>query len=363
MKIVVKVGTQAILDQEGTVLEATMQNLVAQIAHLQQAGNQVILVSSGAVGSGRKVAKELLGKEYGTTTAEKQLLASLGQHELLHAYSSMFKHYGILASQILLTKQEFHTRHHYLNISRLLKEITQQKNILPIINENDSVAIEELMFTDNDELAGLIAAQVNADKLIILTSVNGVFDGNPNDPSSSLISVIDPVQNGWPQVSTVKSKHGRGGMITKLGIAKRMSDLGITTHICSVHEDQVILNVVAEKRIGTTILPIRKKSNIKRWIAFNTPIPTGMIFINQCLYEIILENKRVLSILPVGIEKVTGEFKKGDLIEICTAQGKKIGVGIAKYHSEKLKEYIGQKGKPEIIHYDQLHFNVSKFYE
>ncbi|WGL60908.1 glutamate 5-kinase [Pigmentibacter sp. JX0631] len=363
MKIVIKVGTQAILDKDGTVLEATMHNLVQQIAKLQQDGIQVILVSSGAVGSGRKVAKDILEKEYGSTTAEKQLLASLGQHELLHTYSVMFKKYAILAAQILLTKQEFNTRQHYLNISRLLKEITQQKNIVPIINENDSVAIEELMFTDNDELSGLIASQFNADKLIILTSVKGVYNGNPDDPSSQLISVIDPANKGWPEVSTTKSKHGRGGMITKLGIAKRMSDLGITTHICSIQEDQAILNVLSNKQVGTTILPTKKKSNLKRWIAFNTPVSSGVIYINDCLFKIIQDNQRILSILPVGIEKVTGEFKKGDLIEICNSLGKKIGVGIAKYHSEKLKEFIGQKGKPEIVHYDQLHFNVSQFYE
>jgi len=358
MKIVIKVGTQAILASDGTVLESTMQTLVEQISHLQKLGHQIILVSSGAVGSGRKVARELLGKEYGTSTAEKQVLASLGQHELLHVYSNMFKSYGILASQLLLTKQEFHTRQHYLNISRLLKEILQQKNIIPIINENDSVAIEELMFTDNDELSGLIASQINADKLIILTSVKGVYDGNPNDPESKIISVIDPIQNGWPEVSTTKTTHGRGGMITKLGIAKKMSDLGITTHICSVHEKNVIKEIMNDKHYGTIILPSKKKSNIKRWIAFSDTKQNGVIYVNSCLFEIIKENKRIISLLPVGIEKIQGEFKKGDLVEICSPQGDKIGVGIAKYHSDKLKDYLGLKGKPEFIHYDQLHFNL-----
>ncbi len=360
MKIVIKVGTQAILSNDGTVLESTMQTLVEQIAFLQKEGHQIILVSSGAVGSGRKVARELLGKEYGSSTGEKQVLASLGQHELMHVYSNMFKNYGILASQLLLTKQEFHTRQHYLNISRLLKEILQQKNIIPIINENDSVAIEELMFTDNDELAGLIASQINADKLIILTSVKGVYNGNPNHPESKLISIINPVIDGWPEVSTSKTSQGRGGMITKLGIARKMSELGITTHICSVHEKNIIHEIMNEKNIGTTILPTKKKSNLKRWRAFSDSKQSGVIFVNSCLLEIIKENKRVISLLPIGIEKVKGEFKKGDLVEIYSPIGDKIGVGIARYHSEKLKEYLGQKGKPEFIHYDQLHFNIGK---
>lgn len=360
MKIVIKVGTQAILASDGTVLESIMQTLVEQIATLQKNGHQIILVSSGAVGSGRKVAKELLGKEYGTSTGEKQVLASLGQHELMHVYSQMFKSYGILASQLLLTKQEFHTRQHYLNISRLLKEIIGQKNIIPIINENDSVAIEELMFTDNDELAGLIASQINADKLIILTSVKGVYNGNPSHPDAKLITTINPALDGWPEVSTSKTTHGRGGMITKLGIARKMSDLGITTHICSIHEQNVIKQIMNNEKLGTTILPAKKKSNIKRWIAFSDNKQNGIIFVNSCLFEIIKENKRVISLLPVGIEKVQGDFKKGDLIEICSPLGDKIGVGIARYHSEKLKEYLGQKGKPEFIHYDQLHFNTGK---
>ena len=263
MKIVIKVGTQAILSSDGTVLENTMLTLVEQITSLQKQGHQIILVSSGAVGSGRKVARELLGREYGSSTAEKQVLASLGQHELMHVYSKMFKSLGILASQLLLTKQEFHTRQHYLNISRLLNEILKHKNIIPIINENDSISIEELMFTDNDELAGLIASQINADKLIILTSVNGVYNGHPNQPDAKLISIINPSIDGWPEVSTTKSTHGRGGMITKLGIARKMSELGITTHICSVHEKNIITQIMDNHMHGTTILPSKKKIKYK----------------------------------------------------------------------------------------------------
>lgn len=360
MKIVIKVGTQAILSTDGTVLESTMHTLVEQIAKLQKKGHQIILVSSGAVGSGRKVARELLGREYGSSTGEKQVLASLGQHELIHVYSKMFKSHGILASQLLLTKQEFHTRQHYLNISRLLNEILKHKNIIPIINENDSVAIEELMFTDNDELAGLIASQVNADKLIILTSVNGVYNGHPNHPDAKLISTINPLNEGWPEVSTTKSTHGRGGMVTKLGIARKMSDLGITTHICSIYEDNIITQIMDNHPLGTTILPSKKQSNIKRWIAFSDKKQNGVIFVNNCLFEILKENKRVISLLPVGIEKITGDFKKGDLVEISSPSGDKIGVGIARYQSEKLKEYLGFKSKPEFIHYDQLHIHIGK---
>lgn len=354
MKIVIKVGTQSILSADGRPLESVMQTLVEQIVSLQNAGHQTILVSSGAVASGRKAARELLGREYGSSIGEKQLLAALGQPELVHLYTTMFKKHQMLAAQLLLTKNDFQTRQHYLNISRLLRELLHQPHIIPIINENDSVAIEELMFTDNDELAGLIAAQINADKLIILSNVEGVFSGDPRCPSSKLIPVIGSDKD-WPEISSEKSTHGRGGMISKLGTARKMSKLGITTHIASMAEASVILRIMNSESLGTKILPSRKKSNIKRWIAYNSDKNTGSIVINPCLLTIIREKSRVLSILPVGIEKSSGAFKRGDLVEILCRDGNAIGVGIARYDSVKLNELIGQKDKPEFIHYDHLH--------
>lgn len=196
MKIVIKVGTQSILSSDGTPFEPIMLHLVEQIVTLQKAGHYVVLVSSGAVASGRKVASQFLGRQYGSSIGEKQVLASLGQYELMHVYASMLKEHNMLASQLLLTKQDFQTRQHYLNISRLLHEILGNKKIVPIINENDSVAIEELMFTDNDELSGLIAAMINADKLIILSNVEGVYTKHPNETGSELISIIDPCPSG-----------------------------------------------------------------------------------------------------------------------------------------------------------------------
>ncbi len=354
MKIIVKVGTQAILSSDGTPLEQVMLTLVKQIAKLQLEGHHIILVTSGAVGSGRRVARQLLGREYGSSIGEKQVLASIGQHELIHIYANMFRDHNILAAQLLLTKQDFQTRQHYLNIARLLREILEHKNIVPIINENDSVAIEELMFTDNDELAGLIAAQMNADKLIILSNVDGVYDGHPDNPEAKLIPLIDIDNKNWPEVSVTKSIHGRGGMVSKLGTARKMSDLGIVTHIANVNQVEVILRIVNNEAIGTKILASKKKSNIKKWIAFSSDKQNGSISVNSCLFKILKENKQVISILPIGIEKLTGDFHKGDLVEILAPNGSKIGVGIAKYDAIKLAGYLNQKNKPEFIHYDYL---------
>lgn len=358
MNIVIKVGTQAILAQDGTLMKSAIRGLVRQAAKLQLAGHNVALVSSGAVASGRKVAREMLNRSFGAAIGEKQVLASIGQHELMAAYARLFRPYKIVAAQLLLTKQDFQTRQHYLNIARLLREISGNRHIIPVINENDSVSVEELMFTDNDELSGLIAAQTNADKLIILTSVDGVYDGHPAEGGAKIIPVIDPEQDNWPKVSSVKTSLGRGGMATKLGTARKMSDLGITTHIAALREKDVILKIAGGKAAGTVVLPRRKKSNLKRWIAFSEGQKNGSIRVNQPLYEILKDNTRVLSILPVGVKSCAGEFQKGDLVDIAAPDGTKIGIGIARYGADRLREYMGQKGRPEFIHYDHLHITT-----
>ena len=354
MKIVVKVGTQSILSSDGRPLESVLTDLVKQILKILQNGHKIVLVSSGAVGFGRSVVRQMLKREYGKSIGEKQVLASLGQHELMHVYAQIFNQHNMLVSQLLLTKQDFHTRQHYLNITRLLFEILSNDNIIPIVNENDSVAIKELMFTDNDELAGLIAAQINADKLIILSNVEGVYTGHPSDQDSKLIPIIDP-KNDWPQVSSSKSTHGRGGMVSKISTARKMSGLGITTHIASINQYDVLTKLIGGDMLGTIILPSKKKSTIKRWIAYNTWQATGSITINDCLYKILKENKHVVSILPVGITLYAGDFKRGDPVDIIAPDHKKIGIGLARYDSNKLRELCGQKNNSAFIHYDHLH--------
>lgn len=354
MKIVIKVGTQSILTAEGSPINTVLDTLVKQITTLKNSGHQVILISSGAVGSGRKIAKEALAKQYGNTVGEKQLLASIGQPELMNLYANLFKNENILVSQLLLTKQDFQTRQHYLNIARLLSELLKHQNIIPVVNENDSVAIEELMFTDNDELAGLIAAQINADFLILLTNVEGVFTGHPNDPEAKLIRTIDPDAD-WPNASSVKSALGRGGMISKLETARKMSGLGINTVIAKADAQSILLKIVTKEPVGTLIVANKKQSNIKRWIAFSQSASLPFITINDNLMSLLKQNTRVLSILPVGIVTFHGECKKGDLIEILNSKNEKIGLGIAKYDFTRLKDYLGMKNKPAFIHYDHLH--------
>ena len=258
MKIVIKVGTQSILSDDGTPLESVILSLVEQIAELKKEGHHVVLVSSGAVGAGRKVVRQWFDFEYGHSVGEKQVLASLGQYELLHLYARMFKNYGVLVSQLLLSKYDFQTKKHCLNIKRLLNEILKRHDVIPIVNENDSVAIEELMFTDNDELAGLMVSQIGADKLIILSVVEGVYARSlEGGRESKLISEIDP-KKFWPEVLEIKSPHGRGGMMSKMNVARKMSNLGVTTHIASMKKPFVLRGILNGENLGTVILPSGK---------------------------------------------------------------------------------------------------------
>ena len=250
MKIVIKVGTQSILATDAKPDEGILAAIVDRIISLQNDGHQVWLVSSGAVGSGRYISKEIQQREYGSSLEEKQLLASVGQHELMGLYSSLSQKYGALVSQLLLTKQDFNTRKNRQNVTRLLETIITYGNIIPVINENDTIATEELMFTDNDELAGLIAMLVNADKLIIFTNVDGVYDLD----MKTVIDVIDPAESDI-KVSKATSSGGRGGMASKLTTARKASNAGIMVHILSIKHIVNLDKLLKGERYGTSILP------------------------------------------------------------------------------------------------------------
>lgn len=355
MIIVVKIGTQAILAKNGTVQLASLDALVEQLVELHEAGHQVALVSSGAVGAGRRAARLSLKREYGRSTGELQVLASLGQHELMHEYSRLFKDRGLLAAQLLLTKQDFCTRRHYQNIARLLKNIFANGGIIPVINENDSVAVEELVFTDNDELAGLIATQINADHLIMITSVAGVYDRHPSEPGASLIESIDPTTDSWPKVDEGMSDHGRGGMISKLSTAKKMSQCGVTTHIVGLGADQFLLRVINGEALGTTILPAVKRSHIQHWLELNAHEYSGSVSVDLSLGRILEEGQHLVDIYPKNIQRTQGSFEEKDLIEILSSEGKRLAVGMACYGAADLQAAMAAGSMREFIQGDHLY--------
>lgn len=255
MKVVIKIGTHALLTESGNLNQLVMDSIVSQIATLRKRGHAVLLVSSGAVALGRVRAKNELNTEYGDTIACKQLLASLGQHELMRAYAEAFKEHALLSAQLLISRHDFNTEEHDLNIQRLLSKMINDKSIVPVINENDSTVIEGLVhtFTDNDELAGIIAKQINADKLILLTNVAGVFDKDPQEPGAKLVEQICPFDESL-EISTAKTIQGRGGMANKLATARKASASGIISHIADASEPEVVLKIMAGNSVGTTIL-------------------------------------------------------------------------------------------------------------
>jgi len=358
LNLIIKIGTAALGAANGMPDTERLGRIVAEIALLKKQGHHIILVSSGAVGTGRAMVKNHKGSiQHCNPVIERQILASLGQAKLMAFYQELLTPHELMASQILLTKQDFRTRGHYKYIVNLFASLQRQPNILPIVNENDSVTIDELMFTDNDELAGLLATIVNADRLIILSHIAGVFDRPPDEKDAHIIPFIDWKKNkGLPESTQGKSQTGRGGMKSKLGITRKMAALGIRTHIAAASEPQIITRILSNENIGTTISPLPGKRNaVKRWLASDMNQAPASVVANSCLAAMIRQTGQVMSILPVGLIKISGQFTKGDLVKIVDEEGLTLALGIARYDTATLKQALGKKQQPVFIHYDQLH--------
>jgi len=356
VNLVVKIGTLALSGVGGAPNIALLEQLAAQIAALKKLHHNVIIVSSGAVGTGRALNKKHAALKHCDDVAERQILAALGQAQLMTLYQAQLAPHGLLAAQILLTKQDFRTRDHHKHMTHLFAALEQQPHIVPIVNENDSVTVDELMFTDNDELAGLLAAMINADRLIILSHIKGVYDRSPSDAGATVIPLIDwQTKSGMPADIKGKSPGGRGGMTSKLGIARKMAALGVRAHIASAHEENVIARLLKDEAVGTTILPLPGKRNaVKRWLASEINLAPASVTANACLADII-RGVDPVSLLPVGISAVTGAFVKGDLVQVIDEKGKRLALGVARYDATALRRMLGKKQQPVFIHYDQLH--------
>jgi glutamate 5-kinase len=358
-KIVIKIGSQSLVNKSGNFNKKVVSNLIEQIKYLKDHGYSVILVSSGAVAMGKYLLKNLTLNQINEGIATKQLLAGTGQVKLMENYSKICAKNNLTVLQLLLTKYDFNNKKSYHNILRLLNHSIAQTNILTIINENDSVEIEELMFTDNDELSGIIAAQIGATKLILLTGVDGVFSSNPKAKNAQLISEIN-LDDKFNLDNFGTSTLGRGGMYSKLTTAKKMASIGITTHIANAKTPNILKSIILDHvKPGTTIVPHKKKSSIIRYIGFNSKDNSSAIVINDNLAKLLLAKKRVMSILPVGIVAIQGTFAKGDIVEIKTGAGIKLGAGIAKYNDSELISYLNQNSRPTFIHHNYLFIDYS----
>lgn len=350
-RIVIKIGSNVFTQQDGLPDLNRISHLVEQIAEIKKQGKEVILVSSGAVASGRSM---ITVSEKSDAVAARQLLASIGQVKLINTYAHLFNQFQILCSQVLVTKEDFRDRLHYLNMRNCL-EILLQHQVIPVVNENDVVSVTELMFTDNDELAGLIASMLNAQALIVLTNVDGIYNGDPKLAGSK---VIEEVDNTTPDFSSFitsgRSQFGRGGMITKSTMAQKTAQLGIAVHIANGTKDNILTNVLANKVPHTRFAADKTKSGKKKWIAHSVHYATGVVKVNNGAKTALTSNKAT-SLLLVGVVHIVTDFNKGEIIKLIDEQDKLIGLGIAEYSAEKAREKIGHKNQKPLVHYDYLY--------
>lgn len=352
-KLVIKIGSNVLTRSNGLPHEERISELIDEMAVLKQKGIEIILVSSGAVAAGRSVVQV---SEKQDVVAARQLLASVGQIKLISNYERLFRAHGITCSQVLVTKEDFRDRLHYRNIFNCF-DILLKHGIIPVVNENDVVSVTELMFTDNDELAGLIASMMKADGLLILTNVDGLYTGHPADPAASLIETVEPGHTDFSAfITSEKSNFGRGGMLTKCNMARKIAGLGITVHIANGTRPGVLQQVLDEAVPHTCFLPYKGVSGSKRWMAHAGNYAKAVVQVNSGAGKALTGNQAA-SLLPVGITGITGDFKRKDLIRIVDEEEKTIGVGIAEYGSDKALSLIGLKNQKPLIHYDYLYLN------
>lgn len=344
-RIVVKIGTNVITKSDGSLNVSVLKGLVDQIARIKKKGYHVIVVSSGAMAAGRAV----IGTEehQKDKVVQRQLLTAVGQVHLVSTYDKFFVEHKLNCAQVLATKADFKDRSHYMNMKNCFEGLLRD-DIIPIVNENDVVAVEELMFTDNDELAGLVAGMMDMDALLVLTNVDGVMkDGEV------LTRVEGKIDDISFEVGT--SLFGRGGMQTKWDVATKMADLGITTYIVRGDRPKIIERVLDGEEIGTVFAPRKKVDSKRKWIAASRGHEKGVVYVNDCAEDLFVNDDTARSLLPVGIEKIEGSFEKGDVIKIVGASGKDVGYGVAQYGVDKAKRYIGKKRKKALIHYNYLY--------
>ena len=339
--------------EDGLPNKKVIKSIVCQIAELKQHGKQVILVSSGAVAAGRSIFKSNKKLD---TVAERQLLASLGQGKLINIYTELFEQFDQICAQVLVTKQDFKDRNHYLNMQNCLNALLSN-DIIPIVNENDVISITELMFTDNDELAGLISAMLNVDSLYILTNVDGIYDGNPAHDDSRVITEYDLTKQHLEKItSNVKSNFGRGGIITKCHTAQRVAAIGIPVVIANGNTTNIINRLNEGEKLGTSFKPKKSTSSRKKWIAHSHSNAKGHVVVNEGAKKSLISHTAV-SLLPIGVVKIEGDFKKGDIIKIIDEKHNEIGLGQSMYSSKKAESLLGLKNQRPIIHYDHLYLH------
>lgn len=361
--IVIKIGTSSLTRSEsGNLALPTIASLVETLTSLRQKGYQVILVSSGAVGVG---CARLNMLDRPKNINLKQAIAAVGQGRLIRVYDDLFSHLGQPIAQILLTRRDLMDRSCYVNASNTFNALLDL-GVIPIVNENDTVATDELKFGDNDTLSALVANLVNADWLFLLTDVDKLYSADPRIvPSATPIDLVNSEEFAQLQIDVTNSGSGwgTGGMITKLRAARIASSAGVTTVITNGKNPDNIPKILAGDSIGTKFTAQPKTENArKRWIA-NGLVAMGKIYLDDGAVKALCHQGK--SLLSAGVTHIEGEFSANEAVELVNQQGHEIGKGIVNYNSEELTKIKGQKsgdianilgyfGVETVIHRDNL---------
>ena len=363
-RIVIKVGSRILTSKNFRLDKAWIKNLVAQIAALINKDIEVILVTSGAIGAGMG----MLGLDLRPgLLPQQQAAAAIGQSQLMKIYDTFFKHHNILSAQILLTREDLSNRKRYLNAKNTLFTLLTYKTV-PIINENDTVSVDEIKFGDNDRLSALVANLMQAGLLIILSDVDGLYAAAPKrkefQKKRDVISIVEEI-GPWTEkmASASISKLGTGGMVSKIEAAKICSTAGVSCIVANGRVPDILRRILDGENIGTLFLPKAEQLVAKkRWIGFSAKI-SGQISVDQGAKQALISKKR--SLLPKGIVKIRGTFAVGDTVSILDAENKEFGRGLTSYSSEELakikgyksdqiKTILGYKYYDEVVHRDNL---------
>ena len=345
----IKIGSNVLTDSQGLLDQTRIEKLVLQIARVKKTGYDVVLISSGAVAAGRSVYNPHHKID---AVGLRQMWSSLGQVRLIEAYSQLFKDQGLICSQVLVTRDDFRSRDHFQNMKNCF-QVLLNNNIIPIVNENDVISVTELMFTDNDELAGLVAGMLNLNPLIILTSVDGIINTADQNDSTLIPRIHVGDREFEKHINTEKSAFGKGGMLTKAHLAAKVAAHGIEVVIANGLKDGIINDVLKGSSLCTRFIPSSGKSTIKKWLSHAKGFEKGAVMINQGALNA-LRSEKAISLLPIGVVNIEGHFKKGDVIMIYDEERTQIGLGIARYSDEKAKVGLGKKNQRPVIHYDHL---------
>ena len=363
-RLVVKVGTNLLRGPREGLNQEFIASLARQISKLREGKIDVILVSSGAVGAGAFV----LGYETPPAeTALRQALAAIGQSRLMHHYEQEFARHGVTVAQVLLTRDHLDDRRRYLNARNTFDALLAHR-VVPIVNENDTVAVEELKFGDNDQLSALIAGKIGADLLVILTDVQGIFDRDPSEPGAVRIPFLRLDDHSRVEIGEgTAGSFGLGGMRSKLEAARLATRAGILTFIGPGRTDRVlhrVLHRVLEgEALGTWCEPERRISARKRWLALGKRPVQGKIRIDSGAEKALRSGGK--SLLPSGVRAVEGEFERGDLVCVVGADASEIAIGLTRYSSIELESIkgrrtgditpiLGDRQSFEVIHRDDM---------